>query len=260
MQLQHISYSALKDWSNCAHYFKLVQIEKLRGFEGNVYTAFGSALHETCQAKVEDSSLDEKTHFDKSFLVTLGKLPEEQRQQLDVKVLKEMREQGKDLASLILPSLRGQFGKFEVVSAEEKIYEPIKEYEEHDFFFKGFIDLVIKTADGKYHILDWKSCSWGWDASKKRDPMVTYQLTLYKYYFAAKHNIDLKDIETHFGLLKRTAKKDKVEFFRATSGPKKTSNALNLLKTALYNVSKNRFIKNRLSCSGCPFYKTEHCT
>ena len=89
--------------------------------------------------------------------------------------------------------------------------------------------------------------------------MITYQLTLYKHFFAKKHNIDPKQIETHFALLKRTAKKDKVEFVRITSGPKKTSNALNLLSKALYNINKNRFIKNRLSCNRCKFYKTEHC-
>ena len=32
--------------------------------------------------------------------------------------------------------------------------------------FKGFIDLVVKTPDGKYHIIDWKTCSWGWDAQR----------------------------------------------------------------------------------------------
>ena len=90
--------------------------------------------------------------------------------------------------------------------------------------------------------------------------MVTYQLTLYKHFFAKKHKIDPKLIETHFVLLKRTAKKDKVEFVRVTSGPKKTSNALNLLTRALYNINKNRFIKNRLSCNRCKFYRTEHCT
>ena len=125
--------------------------------------------------------------------------------------------------------------------------------------FKGFVDLVIKTPDDKYHIIDWKTCSWGWDSRKRSDPMVTYQLTLYKHYFAKKHNIDPKNIETHFALLKRTAKKNNVEMFRVTSGPRKTENALNLLLKAVYNISKKRFIKNRLACKGCEFYKTEHC-
>jgi len=116
------------------------------------------------------------------------------------------------------------------------------------------------TPDGKVHIFDWKTCSWGWNAMKRSNPMVTYQLTLYKYFFAQKMNIDPKNIETHFSLLKRTAKKDYVEFFRVTSGPKKTQNALKLLNKALYNIKKKRYIKNRLSCKYCQFRHTEHCT
>ena len=128
-----------------------------------------------------------------------------------------------------------------------------------EYLFKGFIDLVVKTADGKYHILDWKTTSWGWDAKRRSDPMVTYQLTLYKYYFARKHNIDPKMIETHFALIKRTAQKDHVEIFRVTSGPRKTENALKLLNKAIYNIQKKKHIKNRLSCRGCEFHKTEYC-
>ena len=125
--------------------------------------------------------------------------------------------------------------------------------------FKGFIDLVLKTADGKYHIIDWKSCSWGWNSRRRTEKMTTYQLTLYKYFFAKKHGIDLANIETHFALLKRTAKTDKVEIFRVTSGDKKVDNAIKLLKKALYNVGKEFFFKNRLSCQRCEFYKTEYC-
>jgi hypothetical protein len=90
--------------------------------------------------------------------------------------------------------------------------------------------------------------------------MVTYQLTLYKHYFAKKYDINPDDIETHFALLKRTAKKDNVEFFRVTSGEKKTENALNFLQKALYNISNKNYLKNRLSCNRCEFYKTKHCT
>ena len=138
----------------------------------------------------------------------------------------------------------------------------VKDFVENKYDFKGFIDLVIKTKDEKYHIIDWKTCSWGWDSRKKNDKMVTYQLTLYKHFFAQKLQIDPEDVETHFALLKRTAKQNRVEFFRVTSGPKKTQNALKLLNKALYNIKNKRYIKNRLSCTagyGCKFYRTEHC-
>ena len=89
--------------------------------------------------------------------------------------------------------------------------------------------------------------------------MVTYQLTYYKHFFAKKHGIPEDKIETHFGLLKRTAKKDKVELFRVSSGEKKVNNALKLLQECVHNVDHERFIKNKLSCSMCSFHRTPHC-
>ena len=101
-----------------------------------------------------------------------------------------------------------------MVSVEEMLFEDIRTQDYNtDYKFKGFIDLVLKTEDGKYHIIDWKTCSWGWDMKKKTDKIISYQLTLYKNFYALKYNIDVNNIETHFALLKRTAKKDKAEIF-----------------------------------------------
>ncbi len=94
---------------------------------------------------------------------------------------------------------------------------------------------------------------------KKSDRMITYQLTLYKHFFAKKHGIDPDNIVTHFALLKRTAKKNNVEIFKVSSGKRKTENALNLLNSASYNISNKKHFKNRLSCGRCEFYKTVHC-
>ena len=170
-----------------------------------------------------------------------------------------MEKQGLGLINHIKPALRDYFKDYEVVTVEERLSQKIKEFVEKEYNFKGYIDLVLKTSDGKHHIIDWKTCSWGWNYRKRSDPMVTYQLTLYKKYYAIKHGVDPSNIETHFALLKRTAKKENVEFFRVTSGKTKIDNALNLLENALYNIEKNNYIKNRLSCSKCEFYKTVNC-
>jgi len=78
-----------------------------------------------------------------------------------------------------------------------------------------------------------------------------------------KHGIDPKDVETHFALLKRTAKSNRVELFRVTSGARKTNNAVNFLKKALHNITSKRYVKNRLACHNhfgtCEFYNTAHC-
>ena len=251
--MPHISFSALKDWNTCAWYHKLTRIDKIRGFTGNAFTAFGNAIHDVCEKKLLKEEIEEEDYFLKRFEHFLGTLDEEP----DQKLVSDMRTQGKAILPEIEDALEDYFGEYEVLGSEIPLDEPIEG--EDNYIFKGYIDGVIATPDGKVHIFDWKTCSWGWDAKRRSAPMTTYQLTLYKYFFAQKMEIDPKDIETHFALLKRTSKKDKVEFFRVTSGPRKTENATKLLKKALYNIKNKRYIKNRMSCRFCDFNKTEHC-
>ncbi len=227
-------------------------------FQGNEYTAFGTALHHVNEVIVVDNEkvTDAKLIFQKKFLEELTEISKTHT--LNKKLVNDMRKQGDNIVEFVLPALTKYFGKYEVVSVEEPIYEPITDFDT-DYKFKGFIDLILKTPDGKYHVIDWKTCSWGWDMKKRSDRLVTYQLTLYKNFYSLKYNIDVDDIETHFALLKRTSKKDKVEIFRVTSGARKMKNALELLEKAISNIESGISIKNRMSCKYCEFYKTEHC-
>ncbi len=255
--MPHISYSELKDWAHCPFYHKLVRIDKVDGFKGNEYTAFGSAIHSVCEKKLLQEEIS-----DNFFVEELKKNISELDEDIEInkKLVVDMVDQGKRIIPDIEKALEDYFDEFEVLGVEMPLYEPIEGHD--DYKFKGFIDAAVCTPDGTVHIFDWKTCSWGWDARKKNDKMVTYQLTLYKHFFAQKFKIDPEDIQTHFALLKRTAKENHVEFFRVTSGHKKTENALKLLNKALYNIKNQRHMKNRLSCTsgyGCPLYKTEHC-
>jgi|TARA_R110002124_G_scaffold125837_5_gene285130 hypothetical protein len=253
----HISYSELKDWKFCAHYHKLTRVDKIDGFKGNEYTAFGTAMHSVCEKKLLNEDVD-NDYFIKELKNNIAALDDDI--EINKKLVLDMMGQGKHIIPEIQDSLDEYFDEYEVLAVEMPLMEPIDN--EEGYNFKGFIDAVVSTPDGKIHIFDWKTCSWGWNAKKKSDKIVTYQLTLYKKFFCQKMNIDPKDVETHFALLKRTASKNRVEFFRVTSGPTKTENALKLLSTALYNIKNQRYIKNRLSCTsgyGCKFYKTEHC-
>jgi len=256
---KHISYSELKNWNDCAYKHKLIYVDEVKKFVGNEYTAFGKAIHDTCeQSLIAEGPINQKSLFDHKFFQEIQDLVE-LGLDLNSNLLKDMRQQAPEILKHVLPELKNHFGSYEVVSTEEKIYEPMKDM---DYNFKGFIDLVIKTTDGVYHVIDWKTCSWGWDSRRKADRMTTYQLTLYKHFFATKHNIDPENIVTHFALLKRTAKKNRVEIFKVATGRKKTENALNLINTAVYNIQNKRHIKNRLSCTsgyGCEFYNTKFC-
>jgi hypothetical protein len=254
--MSHISYSELKDWAFCPFYHKLTRLDKIDGFKGNAYTAFGSAIHSVCEKKLLHEAVDDD-FFVQEFEKNIESLDDDI--EVNEKLVNDMVGQGKEIIPEIEDALADYFEEFEVMAVEMPLMETI---ENDDKLFKGYIDAVVATPDGKIHIFDWKTCSWGWDAKKKSDKLVTYQLTLYKHFFCQKMGVDPKDVETHFALLKRTAKKNRVEFFRVTSGTKKTENALKLLRTALYNIKNKRSIKNRLSCTGgygCKFYKTEHC-
>ena len=262
--MEHISFSQLKIWNDCPFKHKLVYLDGLKAFQGNLYTAFGSAIHnfaERCFSPVETTPIvDDEALFLKLFEEELGGLPEDILDSLDEKEVNVFLEQGLDIIKEIPNSVVDYFGDCEVLAVEEKIYEPITSYVNKEHNFKGFLDLVVKTSDGKIHIIDWKTCSWGWDARRRSDPMTVYQLMFYKCYYAWKHKVPVDQIDTHFALLKRTAKTgSKIEFFRVTSGTKRVENALKLLEKALYNINNGMHIKNRLSCKRCEFYKTKHC-
>jgi len=258
--MPHISFSELATWNECPHKHKLMYLDRIRSFKGNEFTAFGTSIHNLCEKALLDESIDMREAFLTSMNEEANRL-NALGVELDEKFWLELKEQGIGLTNHILPGVKRYFGSYTVISTEEQLMEPTDL--DDDYKFKGFIDLVVQTEDGKYHIIDWKSCSWGWDLKKKTDPMITYQLTLYKYYFARKHKIDPKMIETHFALLKRTAIENNVEIFRVTSGPRKTKNVLTLLKKAIYNIKAKTHIKNRLSCyinRKCEFCHTQHCT
>ena len=73
---EHISYSELKDWAMCPHYHKKAWIERVAPFEGNEYTAFGSAIHDVCEKKLLKEDIDEAEVFQLGFAKRLQELLE----------------------------------------------------------------------------------------------------------------------------------------------------------------------------------------
>jgi hypothetical protein len=256
----HISYSELKQWAECPWKHKLIYKDRIKKFLGNEYTAFGRALHLLCENLIEDKIQEEEQDdfFELAFEKEITDLMVKEVD-LNEEMINDMIEQAKNISPKIIPQVVKYFDDYEVFSVEEKLMLPINELKDIGYDFKGYIDLVLKTSDRKYHIIDWKTCSWGWDAKKRSDKYITYQLTLYKKFFCEKHKIDPALVETHFALLKRTAKKDHVEIFRVTSGPRKVQNATSLLVRGVKTIHSGVHFKNRNSCKYCEFNNTSHC-
>jgi len=113
--------------------------------------------------------------------------------------------------------------------------------------------------------MDWKTAgAGGWRAEKKQDPLTLAQVALYKSYLMNKHK-DLFDgaryVKCGYVLLKKGAKAGKrVELFSVSVGPVAMQKANKLVSNTIAGMRKGVKIKNRQSCTYCPYLNTEHCT
>lgn len=261
----YVSYSAVDQYVNCPFSYKLKYIDKLYEWHGSVHTCFGNAIHKTNQLKLLDEKVISSQIFNSEFKKELKQLPLKIKQKIFIddpdlkKLAHEMYKVGPELCDKSIKQLHIDFPGFKVISAEQKIIEPIISIDDKNYEFKGLIDVIIQTPDGRYKIIDWKTTSWGWKPDKKTDKMITYQLTYYKHYFCLQNNIDIDQVDTYFALIKRTAKDENIEIFTVPVGQKKINNALKVLNNVVYNIDNKKFIKNRLSCKFCDFHETIHC-
>ena len=270
---KHISFSEMKNWKECPYRHKLLHIDKVDLSEPSPFLDFGTAVHEGCESLVEKKEPDRKklildirkaweTHgFDEPEWIK--KQPDWYLRSSNVGVEKWIEWAG-NMWDDIPAFMNKEFPGWETVVAEEQLYEPI---EEHDAFFKGFIDAIIKVPKTRgsgytYWILDWKtSNSYGWRREKKQDILMTAQLLLYKHFWSKKHNVPLKDIRCGFILLKRGGKVGSVcDIVKVSSVEKSLEKALKIMNSMLTMLKKNIFLKNRLSCTYCVYKDTEHCS
>ena len=143
--MPHISYSELKNWVQCPFYHKLVNIQKIKGFKGNEYTAFGTAIHNVCEKKLLKEQINDEEFFVSNFSDSIAALDSDVV--VDIGLVDKMVGQGKAILPEIEDALIAYFGPdYEVMSTEERLMVPIDEVQ---YNFKGFIDAVIKTSDGK---------------------------------------------------------------------------------------------------------------
>ena len=120
--MPHVSFSALKNWDFCPFYHKLTYIDRIKLFQGNVYTAFGTALHETCEKLTLNESSNYEKIFKQSFKDELDKLKDIPKEHATL--IREMKDQGLELASMVLEALNIKFPGWKVISAEEEPCEP----------------------------------------------------------------------------------------------------------------------------------------
>ena len=106
---EHISYSELKDWAHCPHYHKKAWIERGAPFEGNEYTAFGTAIHDVCEKKLLKEDIDAAEVFQLGFDKKLRELMEKNIE-VNGANIKQMRTAGPLILAEVENALKEFFG------------------------------------------------------------------------------------------------------------------------------------------------------
>lgn len=257
----HVSFSEIRDWRECSFRHKLKFIDKVGEDIPGVNLDFGTSVHATCEDYLKSRKMNKKIFLDK-----MKELWEEHKKicpdDFTTEAFTMFGKQGLSILADVPDWLDKQFPGWEYIDAEHALYEPLGE---HPHAFKGFIDVVIKApgARGKpiIWLLDWKTTSWGWSMDKKNDELVRSQLVLYKNFWSTKMGVDPKDVRCGFVLLKRTAKPgNHCELVTTSVGGITTGKSLKVINDMVMSLKRGVALKNRSSCTFCPYKNTPHCT
>lgn len=271
---EHVSYSEIRQWKECTWRHKLLYIDKISTYEESPHLHYGTIVHDACEhflktkeLKIEETkkrikeSWDEHG-FDAEDFIQLQK----QRAKLQGWTYKHNKvkdwTQWAETSLLSIPEFLDEtFPNWEFVSAEDALYESIENISTK---FKGYIDCIIKVPHKnkyKYWIIDWKTASGrGWSIDKQRDFLVHAQVVLYKYFWGTKNQIEMKDIQCGFVLLKKVKTVGKsCQLIKVSSGPKTLEKSKKLVRSMIKSVEKKLYLKNRNSCKFCEFKDTSHC-
>ena len=65
--MAHISYSELRNWSECTWRHKLIYLDKIDVFQGTEHTCYGTAVHDTVEHMLLGKDIEPYEHFNKVF-------------------------------------------------------------------------------------------------------------------------------------------------------------------------------------------------
>jgi hypothetical protein len=208
-----ISYSQFSQWDKCPYTWKLNYVDKAETFKGNIYTLFGSALHETIQAYLVcyyERTIKEADNLPLKDILQYRmeenyKISKEQHGDDFEVSLDEMKEFFNDGCNIIDEFLKRKSSYFpkkntELVGIEIGLNHAVSD----SIKFRGYMDVVLHNkTTGRIKIIDIKTATMGWNKYMKADKTKTNQLLLYKYFFSKEKEIPIDKIDVEYLILKR---------------------------------------------------------
>ena len=208
-----ISYSQFAKWDKCPYTWKLDYVDKQTTFYGNIYTLFGTALHETIQAYLVcyyERTIKEADNLPLKDILQYRmeenyKISKEQHGDDFEVTLEEMKEFFQDGNNIIDEFLKRKNSYFPKKNTEMLGIEVGLNYNlPNNLNFVGYMDVVLHNkVTGRVKIIDIKTATMGWNKYMKADKNKTNQLLLYKQFFSKEREIPIDKIDIEYLILKR---------------------------------------------------------
>ena len=252
--LIHISFSEFKLFTECAHRHLVEKHLRLVEQPPSIHLYFGSAIHEAIEHGVEEGFGPERRakYFKDMFIKEMmNNIPDHPKEEVE-----QFTEQGINILSIL--DVEGLIDDYEIVSVEEPLYEHVYDR----FYFKGFVDLVVKNRkSGRIIIIDWKTSGEKWNMFwKEKDWAFMMQMKFYKYFWCRKNNVDLESVDCRYIVLNRLKNKkkpekgfgeiEKIEISSSLSEIKDSMNALGRSLKGIYKDQRFRKVKFELDMDG----------
>lgn len=275
----HISYSSVSTYNRCPKLWEMQYLRKDIPFTQNIYTCFGTAMHETMQEwltvmyhdKVKTAN---EIDLGKLLYANMVKAYKRGRAQMDgvhfsdTKQMTEFWLDGKHILEYLTKKRAAYFSTKTSMLAgvETLLYQEIKP----GVMFKGLVDLVFyhPTTD-RWTVVDIKTSTSGWRDHQKKNPNLTAQVVMYKEFFAKQFNIDKDKIDVQYFIVKRRVPAEaefaimqrRVQEFSPSAGPRKTKEVITKMNNFIEDVldENGQYRDKEYKCTN-PFGKCEHCS
>ena len=216
--MPRVSFSQYSTYSSCPRSYKLRYIDKLGESSANIYTIFGTSIHETIQhflsvmygvSKKQAMEID----TDKLLLEWMRKEYIKENDKLTKGVictqleLEEFYGDGRRILEWFKNKLDKFYTKsgFELVGIEIPLNAKIKQ----GVSFIGFIDVVMRDlSDNSIIIIDLKTSTMGWNKYQKADKYKNAQIVIYKKYYSELFQIPLDKIKVEYQIMRRKLYED----------------------------------------------------
>ena len=244
----HVSYSSVSTYNKGPKLWELQYLRNAIPFKQNIYTCFGSAMHETIQEWLEvlyhdkvktanDMNLDQLLYDKMVQQYKQGKAINGHEHFSTVEELTQFWIDGKHILNYLKKKRAGYFSTKSMMLAgvETLLYQEIKP----GIMFKGLVDLVFYHPNSDtWTIMDIKTSTSGWSKYAKNDDKRKSQILLYKEFFSKQFNIPKDKINVEYFILKRkvpveaefASMQRRVQEFKPGDGPRKMKQAVNLME------------------------------